>query len=122
MKKSIAMLMTAFVMAASFPVMAEEAAQAPQVDPTATNISTPYPVVDTAIPPAPVPPEGGVQDFANFKKYADEVDAYIKAIQKYIDGATNDANDIINKRNEAVQKAQAAVDQYNSFFDKEEKK
>ena len=114
--------MTSFVMAVSFPVMAEEAAQAPQVDPTATNISTPYPVVDTVIPPAPVPPEEGVQDFTNFKKYADEVDAYIKAIQKYIDGATNDANDIINKRNEAVQKAQAAVDQYNSFFDKEEKK
>lgn len=122
MKKSIAILTASLVMAASFQIMAEEAPQTPQVNPTATNISTPYPVVDTVIPPAPVPPEGGVQDFAHFKKYADEVDAYIKAIQKYIDGATNDANDIINKRNEAVQKAQAAVDQYNSFFDKEEKK
>ena len=121
MKKCIAILMTSFVMTASFSVMAEEAAQEPQVDPAATNISIPYPVVDTMIPPVPVPPEGGVQDFAGFKKYADEVDAYIKAIQKYIDGATNDANDIINKRNEAVQKAQAAIDQYNSFFDKEKK-
>ncbi len=120
MKKTIAILTTSLLMAASFPVMAEEA-NAPQTDPTATNVSTLYPVVDTVIPPTPVPPEKGIQDFANFKKYADEVDAYIKAVQKYIDGATNDANDIINKRNEAVKKAQAAIDQYNSYFDKKDK-
>lgn len=122
MKKSIAILAASLAMVTSFQVMAEEASQTPQVDPAATNVSAAYPVVDTVIPSAPVPPKGGVQDFANFQKYADEVDAYVKAIQKYIDGATNDANDIITKRNEAVQKAQAAVDQYNSFFDKQEEK
>lgn len=47
---------------------------------------------------------------------------YVRAAQKYIDGATNDANDIIKKRNDAVQKAQQVVDRYNASLPKEEKK
>lgn len=49
---------------------------------------------------------------------AGEVDLYVKACQHYIDGATNDANAIIEARNKAVKKAQEAVDVYNRFFDK----
>lgn len=60
----------------------------------------------------------GIQDVAAFQKYAEEVDLYVKACQHYIDGATNDANAIIEARNEAVKKAQEAVDVYNRFFDK----
>lgn len=115
MKKQIIMLMASFVVSGGFLSMAEEV----QTDPAATNVTFPYPVVDTVLPPVPVPPEKGIQDINGFKSYADAVDAYIKAAQKYIDGATNDANDIINKRNEAVKKAQEAIDQYNAFFDKE---
>ena len=69
-------------------------------------------------PPVPVPPEKGIQDVAAFQKYAEEVDLYVKACQHYIDGATNDANAIIEARNKAVKKAQEAVDVYNRFFDK----
>ena len=58
------------------------------------------------------------QDVAAFQKYAEEVDLYVKACQHYIDGATNDANAIIEARNKAVKKAQEAVDVYNRFFDK----
>ena len=60
----------------------------------------------------------GDQDVAAFQKYAEEVDLYVKACQHYIDGATNDANAIIEARNKAVKKAQEAVDVYNRFFDK----
>lgn len=116
MKKQIMVLAASFVLAGGFLSMAEEV----QTDPAITNAVSPYPVVDTVLPPVPVPPEKGIQDFNGFKAYADAVDAYIKAAQKYIDGATNDANDIINKRNEAVKKAQEAIDQYNSFFPKAE--
>ena len=46
----------------------------------------------------------------------------MKAAQAYIDGATNDANDIIAKRNEAAKSAQDAVNQYNAFLDQNAKK
>lgn len=72
---------------------------------------------DAILPPVPVPPEKGIQDVAAFQKYAEEVDLYVKACQHYIDGATNDANAIIEARNKAVKKAQEAVDVYNRFFD-----
>lgn len=119
-KLCISLLVAALVMGAS-PAWAEDAA-APQADPTATNVSTPYPTVDGVLPTEPQPPAGGVKNFENFQKYADAVNDYIKAAQKYIDGATNDANDIINKRNEAVQKAQHVVDVYNASIPKENKK
>ena len=77
-----------------------------------------YPSPDDILPPVPVPPEKGIQDVAAFQKYAEEVDLYVKACQHYIDGATNDANAIIEARNKAVKKAQKAVDVYNRFFDK----
>lgn len=114
-------LLVAALVAGAAPAWAEETA-APQADPAATNVSTPYPTVDGVLPAEPVPPAGGVKDFENFKKYADAVNDYVKAAQKYIDGATNDANDIINKRNEAVQKAQHVVDVYNESIPKENKK
>lgn len=119
-KLCISLLVAALVMGAS-PALAEDAA-APQSDPAATNVSTPYPAVDGVLPAEPQPPAGGVKDYENFKKYADAVNEYIRAAQKYIDGATNDANDIINKRNEAVQKAQYVVDVYNASIPKEDKK
>lgn len=121
MKKWCMALLVAALVAGAAPAWAEETA-APQVDPAATNVSTPYPTVDGVLPAEPVPPAGGVKDFENFKKYADAVNDYVKAAQKYIDGATNDANDIINKRNEAVQKAQHVVDVYNESIPKENKK
>ncbi len=100
-------------------VMAEETAPA---EAAKTNLSSPYPVVDGMLPAEPVPPEEGIKDYKNFVKYADQVNAYIKVAQQYIDGATNDANDIINKRNEAVKKAQHVVDVYNACLPKEDKK
>lgn len=121
MKKLCASFLMAALLMGSASVWVEEDS-APQVDPTATNVSTPYPTVDGVLPAEPQPPAGGVKDFENFQKYADAVNDYIKAAQKYIDGATNDANDIINKRNEAVQKAQHVVDVYNASIPKENKK
>lgn len=121
MKKLCAFFLMAALMMGAASVWAEEDS-ALQVDPTATNVSTPYPTVDGVLPAEPQPPAGGVKDFENFQKYADAVNDYIKAAQKYIDGATNDANDIINKRNEAVQKAQHVVDVYNASIPKENKK
>lgn len=116
MKKRIFLLAASLALAGGCLGMAEEA----QTDTAVTNVTSPYPVVDSLLPAVPVPPEQGIQDFNGFKAYAEAVDAYIKAAQKYIDGATNDANDIINKRNEAVKRAQDAIDQYNAFFDKEQ--
>ena len=89
-----------------------------EVDPAATQMTEAYPSPDAILPPVPVPPEKGIQDVAAFQKYAEEVDLYVKACQHYIDGATNDANAIIEARNKAVKKAQEAVDVYNRFFDK----
>lgn len=97
-------------------VFAEEEKTSPEVDPAATQMTEAYPSPDAIIPPVPVPPEKGIQDAAAFQKYAEEVDRYVKVCQHYIDGATNDANAIIEARNEAVNKAQEAVDVYNRFF------
>lgn len=97
---------------------AEEEKTSPEVDPVATQMTEAYPSPDAILPPVPVPPEKGIQDVAAFQKYAEEVDLYVKACQHYIDGATNDANAIIEARNKAVKKAQEAVDVYNRFFDK----
>lgn len=118
MKKKMGALILSFALLGAGCVFAEETKEAPAVDPAATQMSEAYPSPDAVLPPAPVPPEKGIQDVAAFQKYAEEVDQYVKACQHYIDGTTNDANAIINARNEAVQKAQAAVDRYNSFFDK----
>lgn len=111
----------AFLIGGSFPVLAEET-NPPAPDLTSTNMETPYPTVDGFLPPEPVPPAEGIKDFANFKKYMDSVNAYVQAAQKYIDGATNDANEIIRKRNEAAHKAQDAVDRYNASLPKETRK
>lgn len=97
---------------------AEEEKTSPEVDPAATQMTEAYPSPDAILPPVPVPPEKGIQDVAAFQKYAEEVDLYVKVCQHYIDGATNDANAIIEARNKAVKKAQEAVDVYNRFFDK----
>ena len=118
MKKKMGALILSFALLGMGCVVADEPSTTPEVDPAATQMMEAYPSPDAILPPAPVPPEKGLQDVAAFQKYAEEVDQYVKACQHYIDGATNDANAIINARNEAVKKAQAAVDAYNSFFDK----
>lgn len=118
MKKKMGALILSFALLGMGCVFADEPSTTPEVDPAATQMTEAYPSPDAILPPAPVPPEKGLQDVAAFQKYAEEVDQYVKACQHYIDGATNDANAIINARNEAVKKAQAAVDAYNSFFDK----
>lgn len=57
-KLCISLLVAALVMGAS-PAWAEEDS-APQVDPTATNVSTPYPTVDGVLPAEPQPPAGAM--------------------------------------------------------------
>lgn len=118
MKKKMGALILSFALLGMGCVFADEPSTTPEVDPEATQMTEAYPSPDAILPSAPVPPEKGLQEVAAFQKYAEEVDQYVKACQHYIDGATNDANAIINARNEAVKKAQAAVDAYNSFFDK----
>lgn len=118
MKKKMGAFILCFALLGAGCVFAEEEKTSMEVDPAATQMTEAYPSPDAILPPAPVPTEKGIEDVAAFQKYAEEVDQYVKACQHYIDGATNDANAIINARNEAVKKAQAAVDAYNSFFDK----
>lgn len=132
MKKKIAWLMTAFllasgagVFAAEEPAAAEAAgaeAAAPAIDPAATNRKADYPSPEEALPALPVPPESGVKDAKAFLAYQQAVNDYIAAAQAYIDGATNDANDIIAKRNDAVKSANEAVNTYNSFIEANAKK
>jgi len=42
--------------------------------------------------------------------------AYLKASQKYIDAAGNDANTIIKERNAAIESSNQVVASYNAFF------
>ncbi len=116
MKKKMGAFILCFALLGAGCVFAEEEKTSPEVDPAATQMTEAYPSPDAIIPPVPVPPEKGIQDAAAFQKYAEEVDRYVKVCQHYIDGATNDANAIIEARNEAVKKAQEAVDVYNRFF------
>ena len=118
MKKKMGALILSFALLGMGCVFADEPSTTPEVDPAATQMTEAYPSPDAIIPPVPVPPEKGIQDAAAFQKYAEEVDRYVKVCQHYIDGATNDANAIIEARNKAVKKAQEAVDVYNRFFDK----
>lgn len=119
MKKAGISLLVSLMVMSGVTAMAEEAAPAEAVK---TNMTAAYPVVDGMLPAEPVPPEEGIKDYKNFIKYADQVNAYIKVAQQYIDGATNDANEIINKRNEAVKKAQHVVDVYNATLPEQNKK
>lgn len=105
------------LLSSPFSASAEEAKVSP-----ATNLKEPYPAADGFLPAEPMPPEKGVKDYENFLKYVDAVNAYIKAAQTYIDNATNDANTIITKRNDAAQKAQHVIDTYNNSLPKDEKK
>lgn len=118
MKKKMGAFILCFALLGAGCVFAEEEKTSPEVDPAATQMTEAYPSPDAIIPPVPVPPEKGIQDAAAFQKYAEKVDWYVKVCQHYIDGATNDANAIIEARNEAVKKAQEAVDVYNRFLDK----
>lgn len=111
----------------AMPVSAEERApaetqQAYQPDPSLTNKKADYPAPADVLPPVPTPPAEGLKDVQGFMAYGKALDAYVKAAQAYIDGATNDANDIIEKRNEAAKSAQDAVSQYNAFLDQNAKK
>lgn len=111
----------------TLPVSAEETAptstgQAYQPDPTLTNRKADYPAPQEVLPPIPTPPAEGLKDVKGFMAYGKALDAYVKAAQTYIDGAANDANDIIEKRNEAAKAAQDAVNQYNAFLDQNAKK
>ena len=117
MKKKMGAFILCFALLGVGCVFAEEEKTSPEIDPAATQMTEAYPSPDAILPPVPVPPEKGIQDVAAFQKYAEEVDLYVKACQHYIDGATNDANAIIEARNKAVKKAQEAVDVYNRFFD-----
>lgn len=129
MKKKMAMLMTAFLLASGAGVLAAEtetgaagaeaAAEeaAPAVDPAATNRKADYPSPAEALPPLPVPPANGVKDPKAFLAYQQAVNEYLAAAQVYIDGATNDANDIILKRNDAVKNANEVVNAYNAVID-----
>lgn len=110
MKKKMGAFILCFALLGAGCVFAEAEKTSPEVDPAATQMTEAYPSPDAILPPVPVPPEKGIQ--------AEEVDLYVKACQHYIDGATNDANAIIEARNKAVKKAQEAVDVYNRFFDK----
>ena len=133
MKKAFAILACAALFTAPLPLTyAEEAPQqaaagdaAPAmeraVDPALTNRQADYPGHQAMAPSAPVPPAGGLSDVQAFLTYGQQVEAYIKALQTYIDGATNDANDILAKRNAAVEAANAAVEQYNSFIHSQKK-
>ena len=60
-------------------------------DPSLTNQIEPYPAAEKLLPPLPAPPSSG-QDVKAFLSYGKAVQAYVEAAQKYIDGATNDAN------------------------------
>lgn len=113
--------------AVTVPVSAEETAPAAspaayQPDPSLTNQKAKYPSPSEVLPPVPTPPAEGIKDVEGFMAYGKALDAYVKAAQAYIDGATNDANDIIEKRNEAAKFAQDAVNQYNGFLDANAKK
>lgn len=120
-KKIIAFVLCGLLSGSSVCVMAEEASSTPaeptkamQIDPTLTNMTMPYPDPDTILPAAPKVPEGGIKNVSSFMEYGKEVDAYVKVAQQYINGATNDANDIIRKRNAAAEEAQKVVNAYNA--------
>lgn len=104
MKKKMGAFILCFALLGAGCVFAEEEKMSPEVDPAATQMTEAYPSPDAIIPPVPVPPEKGIQDAAAFQKYAEEVDRYMKVCQHYIDGATDDANAIIEARNEAVKR------------------
>jgi hypothetical protein len=44
------------------------------------------------------------------------------AAQKYIDGATDDLNHIVEQRNMAIENANKVVAEYNAFFEKHQVK
>ena len=44
------------------------------------------------------------------------------AAQKYIDGATDDLNHIVEQRNLAIENANKVVAEYNAFFEKHQDK
>ena len=46
----------------------------------------------------------------------------MQAVQKYIDGTTNDIYKIIEERNKAIADATKVVDEYNAFMNANQKK
>ncbi|TCL39260.1 hypothetical protein EV210_102170 [Anaerospora hongkongensis] len=104
----------------AFAAGEQQKAQAP-ADAAATNLVAGYTAAKEKLPPVPVPP-ASLQDAKATAAYIAAVDAYLKASQKYIDSAGNDANAIIKERNTAIESANQVVADYNAFFKIEEKK
>ena len=105
MKKQFTTLFFALLLTFSLAAVCfaeEKQAEAP-VDPNATNLTAVYPVLEDAVPAVPV-------------------DNYLKAVQKYIDGTTNDLNKIIEQRNKAIASANKVVEDYNAFFEANKQK
>ena len=99
MKKQFTTLFFALLLTFSLAAVCfaeEKQAEAP-VDPNATNLTAVYPVLEDAVPAMPVKPES-LKDAKAVTAYIAAVDSYLKAVQKYIDGTTNDLNKIIEQR------------------------
>ena len=119
MKKQITTLFLAVVL--TFSLAAVGFAEEKQADPTATNLTAVYPVLEEAVPAVPVKPES-LKDAKAVTEYIAAVDNYLKAVQKYIDGTTNDLNKIIGQRNKAIASANKVVEDYNAFFEANKQK
>ncbi|HIU63538.1 MAG TPA: hypothetical protein IAB06_00650 [Candidatus Avacidaminococcus intestinavium] len=94
---------------------AEESVEQQTLDPTATNMEIVYPLIKEVLPPLPIKP-ANLQDAKAVTKYIADVDEYMKMVQKYIDGTTNDLNKIIEERNKAIGNANQVINEYNEFF------
>lgn len=124
MKKQITTLFLAVVLTFSLAAVgfAEEKQAETPVDPNATNLTAVYPLLEEAVPAVPVKPES-LKDAKAVTEYIAAVDNYLKAVQKYIDGTTNDLNKIIGQRNKADRKpANKVVEDYNAFFEANKQK
>lgn len=125
MRKQILSALLAGVLMAGMStscLAAEAAGNAPAAaDATATNLKDGYPAPEQVAPPRPVPP-ASMNKPKEVAAYIAAVDQYVKAMQKYIDGTTNDLNSIVEKRNKAGADTNKVIEEYNNFFGVGEKK